>query len=308
MSEWTAADIPSQTGRTAVVTGTGGLGFEAALELARAGAEVVLAGRSPDKAYEAIEFVRYEHPEARISFEPLDLASLSSVAAFATRIEESHARLDLLLLNAGVVRTPERRLTEDGFELQFGTNYLGHFALTAHLFPLLLAAEAPRIVTTGSMAHTHVTLDFDDLQSEKRYDPTLAYARSKLASLMFAFELQRRSDIMGWGLTSLAAHPGIARTGATALDPDTGAFRKFLVATIGRLIIQPPQKAVQSLLFAATAPEAKPSGYYGPTKMGGIKGPVGPAPVTEEALDPGAATRLWTVSEQLTGTSFPPLP
>jgi NAD(P)-dependent dehydrogenase (short-subunit alcohol dehydrogenase family) len=212
-------EIPSQLGRTAVITGaTGGLGYETALALAKAGAEVILTGRDDQKGQSAIEKISREMPGAKTSYESVDLASLASIAAFAQRM---HARqsLDLLINNAGVMALPRRQTTADGFETQFGTNYLGHFALTARLMPLLRWATAPRVVNISSLAHRTGSIDFDDLQGARVYSPWKAYGQSKLAMLIFALELQRRSDASGWKLTSNAAHPGFARTNLFASGP-----------------------------------------------------------------------------------------
>ncbi|OYW34751.1 MAG: short chain dehydrogenase, partial [Rhizobiales bacterium 12-66-7] len=205
--------MPSQNGRTIVVTGTGGLGFHDALALARAGGDVIIAGRNPRKGSDAVARIRQSVKDARVSFEPVDLADLASVAAFGQRLCESRERVDTLINNAAVMTPPQRQTTTDGFELQFGTNYLGHFALSAHLLPLLSRGQDPRVVTLSSIAvRRNAAINFDDLQAEKAYRPMPVYAQSKLACLIFALELQRRSDEAGWGLTSIAAHPGISRT------------------------------------------------------------------------------------------------
>src|SRR4051812_23752088 len=214
-----STQVPSQLGRTAVVTGaTGGLGYEAALALAKAGAEVILTGRDDQKGRSAVEKIGHEVTGSNVSYEQLDLASLASVADFAQRMH-SRQSLDLLINNAGVMALPHRQTTADGFEMQFGTNYLGHFALTARLMPLLRGASAPRVVSVSSLAHRTGRIDFDDLQGARVYSPWKAYGQSKLAMLMFALELQRRSDAAGWNLTSNAAHPGFARTGLFASGP-----------------------------------------------------------------------------------------
>src|SRR3954466_12906388 len=213
------SDIPSQLGRTAVVTGaTGGLGYEAALALAKAGAEVILTGRDDQKGRSAVEKIGHEVTGSNVSYEQLDLASLASVADFAQRM---HARqsVDLLINNAGVMALPRRQTTADGFEMQFGTNYLGHFALTARLMPLLRRASGPRVVSLSSLAHRTGLIDFNDLQGARVYSPWKAYGQSKLACLMFALELQRRSDAAGWNLISNAAHPGFARTNLFTSGP-----------------------------------------------------------------------------------------
>ena len=186
MTRWTNTDIPSQHGRTAVVTGTGGLGYEDALALARAGCDVILAGRNPRKGADAVARIRGEVPPARIRFERVDLADLASIAAFGERIGKGRTSLDLLINNAGVMVPPQRQLTTDGFELQFGTNYLGHFALTAHLLPLLRNGKGARVISLSSVAAAQGRIDFDDLDASRSYKPMPVYAQSKLACLMFA--------------------------------------------------------------------------------------------------------------------------
>ena len=304
MAQWTTADIPNQTGRSAVVTGAGGLGYETALALARADAEVILAGRNPARGAESIARVRAQVPEANIRFAELDLASLASVAAFARRMAAEHGSLDLLVNNAGVMMPPRRRTTADGFELQFGTNYLGHFALTGLLLPLLRAARAPRVVEVSSIAHRRATIRFEDLQWERSYSPWRSYGQSKLAMLMFALELQRRSDAGGWGVMSLAAHPGIARTELFANGPGMSGAQKLIFGLVQPLISQSAAAGARPLLFAATAPQAVAGGYYGPRGFRELKGPVGPARIMPQAWDTGAAARLWEMSEQLTGVTF----
>ena len=212
MTRWTADDIASQEGRRALITGTGGLGYETALALARAGARVVLAGRNPKKGSDAVGAIKQAVPGASVQFRQVDLASLASVAAFAAAVAEDQDGLDLLVNNAGVMAPPNRLETSDGFELQFGTNYLAHFALTARLLPLLRRGRDPRVVTLGSVAARDGAINFDDLQAERDYRPMPVYSQSKLACLMFALELSRCSQASGWGVYSLAAHPGIART------------------------------------------------------------------------------------------------
>jgi NAD(P)-dependent dehydrogenase (short-subunit alcohol dehydrogenase family) len=207
----TQAEIPSQLGKTAVVTGsTGGLGYETVLVLAKTGAEIILTGRDDRKGQLALEKISREVVGARIFYEHLDLASLASIADFAQRMQVRQS-LDLLINNAGVMALPRRQTTADGFETQFGTNYLGHFALTARLMPLLRRASGPRVVSVSSLAHRTGFIDFGDLQGTRLYSPWKAYGQSKLACLIFALELQRRSDAAGWNLTSDAAHPGFAR-------------------------------------------------------------------------------------------------
>ena len=304
MHNWTASDIPSQEGRTAIVTGTGGLGFESALALARSGAHVILAGRNEHKGLEAINQIRHSVHDARVSFEQLNLASLDSIEAFAVRMLRTLPRLDLLINNAAVMTPPRRQTTADGFELQLGTNYLGHFALTALLLPLLRLGKSARVVSVSSIAARAGAIHFNDLQFEQAYKPMEAYGQSKLACLMFALELQRRSDAAGWGIESVAVHPGIARTdllinGAGAWSA-AGMARRFLW-----FLFQPAAHGALPTLFAATAPQAEGAAYYGPQRLGEVRGYPGPAKLPLPALDLEVATRLWTESERLTGFRFP---
>ncbi len=303
MANWTASDIPFQRGRTAVVTGTGGLGFEAVLALARTGAHVIIAGRNPSKGLAAAEKIRQNVLGANASFELLDLASLYSIDAFAERLWDSLGSLDLLINNAAVMAPPQRQVTSSGFELQFGTNYLGHFALTAQLLPLLRKGNQPRVVTLSSVAARNSAIDFDDLQSERRYKPMVAYGQSKLACLMFALELQRRSDAAGWGIQSIAAHPGISRTDLIPNGAGTqslaGWARRFLW-----FLFQPAAQGALPTLYAATSPQAQGGAYYGPDKLGETRGYPTVAKVPPQALDADSAARLWIESEHLTGTVF----
>lgn len=295
-------EIPSQLGRSAVVTGaTGGLGYETALALARAGSEVILTGRDDRKGQSAVEKISHEVSSARVSYERLDLASLASIADFSQRML-SRQSLDLLINNAGVMALPRRETTADGFEMQFGTNYLGHFALTAGLLPLLRKASEPRIVSVSSLAHRTAFIDFDDLQGARVYSPWKAYGQSKLAMLIFARELQRRSDAAGWNLISSAAHPGFSRTNLFASGPGglLSLASDFAAAFLG----QSATDGARPILFAATSPKAMPGAYYGPGGMGELRGSPGPALVMPQARDGAKAARLWDVSEKLVETSF----
>ncbi|WP_333585521.1 SDR family oxidoreductase [Phenylobacterium sp.] len=304
MSRWTAADIPSQHGKTAVVTGAAGLGFETARELARAGAHVVMASRNATKGAEAVARILSETPQASVRFESLDLGSLASVAGFADRLRSQTDGLDLLINNAGVM-TPQRRMeTEDGFEIQFGTNYLGHFALTARLLPLLVNAGQARVVTVSSIAARGGAIDFDDLQARRGYRPMPVYAQSKLACLMFALELQRRSQTQGWGIASIAAHPGVSRTGLLYNTPGgPGGLRRVMRAMLWFMFQPVPQGALPQL-FAATAPEAQGGGYYGPDGRAELNGFPAPARVPRPAQDVEACVRLWRLAQDLTGLRF----
>ena len=343
MPNWTVADIPSQIGKMAIITGaTGGLGYETTLELARAGAEVVLVGRSDEKGRGALRRILAQVPHAPLRFENVDLASLASVRSFASRILAEGRPIDLLVNNAGVMLPPKRRTTSDGFELQFGTNYLSHFALTAQLLPLLRRGQptAPaepglsqtgmprptaenqnrtaepaggsqavrpqaRVVNVSSLAHRQGGIRFDDLQFARRYIPWAAYAQSKLAMLMFALELQRRSDADGWGLMSNAAHPGVARTDLVKNGPGERSLVARVSTLFGPLISQTAAAGALPILFAAASPDAKAAGYYGPDGFQELKGAVAPAHIAAKAKDPAAVRKLWQVSEQLTGATWP---
>jgi NAD(P)-dependent dehydrogenase (short-subunit alcohol dehydrogenase family) len=295
-------DIPSQLGKTAIVTGaTGGLGYETALALARAGADVILTGRDERKGQSAIEKIGREVLGAKIAFESLDLANLAAVAAFAERMQ-ARPSLDLLINNAGVMALPRRQVTADGFEMQLGTNHLGHFALTARLLPLLRLASAPRVVSVSSLAHRTGSIDFGDLQGERHYSPWKAYGQSKLACLMFALELQRRSDAAGWKVTSIAAHPGFARTNLFSSGP--GGLLSMATDVAAPFFGHSAADGARPILFAATSPEAKPGSYYGPGGFSELRGSPARALIMPQARDMAATARLWEVSAKLTGTSF----
>jgi NAD(P)-dependent dehydrogenase (short-subunit alcohol dehydrogenase family) len=308
--DWTAADIPSQVGRRALITGANsGVGYGAALELARKGAHVLLACRDRARGEAALARLRVEIPSAAAEVVPLDLASLQSVREFADRELRLGAPLDLLINNAGVMAPKQRLETADGFELQFGTNVLGHFALTALLLPVLERAAAtglrPRAVTLASIAHKRGRLYFADLQSTESYSPMGAYQQSKLADLMFAFELDRRLRAAGSRVMSVAAHPGVASTNLFV----AGGFIERLVRrgvglAIGVLLNSEAQGALPTL-YAATSLEAADGGYYGPQGFLEMRGgDVGEAQVAAQALDQAAAARLWGECERLTGIAF----
>ncbi|WP_353068104.1 oxidoreductase [Tunturibacter empetritectus] len=304
MQTWTAADIASQTGKLVIVTGAmGGLGFETALELARAGAEVILAGRNKEKGSVATQRIRQQVASAKVHFEDADLGSLESIKAFASRMLNQGRPIDILINNAGVMAPPKRGSTIDGFELQFGTNHLGHFALTGRLLLLMLRCDQPRVVTVSSLMHRMGgDIHFDDLQWTSRYKPNAAYAQSKLANLLFTFELQRRSNANGWGLISNAAHPGAA---TTDLISNGAGMDKPLNMKFVSLIGHSAAAGALPTLYAATSPDAKPMSYYGPKGLFELKGAVGPAIVSGKAKDPATATRLWDVSEELTDVRWP---
>lgn len=304
--DWSVADIRNQAGKLAVVTGaTGGLGYEAALELARAGAEVILAGRNQAKGAEAIRRILTAVPAAKVQFSLVDLASLASVAAFADRLLTEGRAIDILINNAAVMANPKRQTTADGFELQFGTNYLSHFALTGRLLPLILASAHPSVVQVSSTAHRTGKIDFDDLQGARRYAPWKAYCQSKLAMLIFALELQRRSDAQGWKIRSNAAHPGFARTDLIANGPGANSLMSRLSPLMRRLLSHSAAEGALAILYAAIDPDAQPAGYYGPRDRFELRGPVVDAIVANAAKNVATARRLWEISEQLTGVSWP---
>ncbi len=300
--------IPRQAGRLALVTGaTGGIGFEVARALAAAGAEVVLGARDAGRSGAAMARIASEVPGARLHHLALDLADLRSVRAAAAALAVRHGRLDLLLGVAGVMALPHRHLTADGFEMQLGVNFLGPFALTALLMPLLRQAPAARVVTVTSLAARLGRLRFEDIQGAARYGPWRAYAQSKLAALCFAIELQRRSAAAGWGVASLAAHPGLAMTDlyAKALAADGGPKLITRLMRAGtRLLPHSAEAAARPILFAATAPEAQPGGHYGRCHLCEMTGGPAPARLPSAARDPALAARLWTMAEALTGTRF----
>jgi NAD(P)-dependent dehydrogenase (short-subunit alcohol dehydrogenase family) len=303
MSPWTTKEMPNQQGCLVIVTGTGGLGYEDALALAKAGADVILAGRNAAKGAEAVNNIRAEYPAAKVRFEELDLANLASIAAFGQRMQAELPQLDVLINNAGVMTPPDRRTTSDGFELQFGTNYLGHFALTAHLLPLLKQGRNPRVVNVCSVAARNGAIHFDNLQSERGYTPMVAYGQSKLANLMFSFELQRRSEAAGWGITSIAAHPGVSRTellhNGAGTTSRAGRIRSWMW-----FLFQPVAQGALPTLFAATSPDAKGGAYYGPNRLGETRGYPAPSRIPQQAQDTAVASRLWEESERLTKVSF----
>jgi protochlorophyllide reductase len=293
--------MPDLIGQIALVTGANsGLGLESARALLANGATVVLACRSLAKAEQARQVLvaagSAGSPDDRIELLELDLADLQSVARAADQVAARHSRLDVLLNNAGVM-APPRTLTRQGFELQFGVNHLGHFALTQRLLPLLLASASPRVVQVTSGAQYFGQLDFEDLQGERRYDRWKAYGQSKLANVVFAQELQRRYP----QLRSAAAHPGLARTNLqpTSVAANGSQLERLAYRFMGPLFQSAAQGALPQL-FAATAPEAEPGGHYGPSELGGIKGWPKAVPMAKAALDPAQGVRLWQVSEELT--------
>jgi NAD(P)-dependent dehydrogenase (short-subunit alcohol dehydrogenase family) len=293
---WSEAEIPDQSGRAAVVTGANsGIGYETARALAAKGARVVLACRSEARGRDAEARLRAAVPGADARFEALDLGSLASVRAFAEKLRAAEPRLDLLVNNAGVMMTPYGR-TADGFELQLGTNHLGHFALTGLLLDPLRATPRARVVNVSSAVHFVGRIDFDDLDGERSYGRTRAYAQSKLANLLFTLELQRRFEAAGADALAAAAHPGSTRTGLQQHAP----LMRALVA----LFSQAPPEGALPTLRAATAPDVRGGDYFGPSRFGGMIGPPALARRSPRARDAAAARRLWQVSEERTGVRY----
>jgi NAD(P)-dependent dehydrogenase (short-subunit alcohol dehydrogenase family) len=300
MTAWTEADIPSQTGRISVVTGANsGIGWNTALELARAGGEVILTARTAAKGSDAVERIRREVPRAKVRYELLDLASLRSVREFAARI--GGEKLDLLVNNAGVMRLPAREVTEDGFERQFGTNFLGPFALTLLLMPALKRSASPRVTTVSSGAADMglKRIRFEDMQWEQGYKPWKAYCQSKLADLLLMLELGRRSKAAGLGLVSNAAHPGYARTNLQTSGPgrELNALESFLTPFMSH----DAAHGALPTLRAATAKDALTGSYFAPEKRFHLVGDPVAVELPKPARDEAAAGRLWEAAERLTG-------
>jgi NAD(P)-dependent dehydrogenase (short-subunit alcohol dehydrogenase family) len=304
-AKWTAEQIPSQAGKTALVTGANsGIGYQAAVELARHGAYVLLGCRSVTKGQEALARLKAEVPGAKAELVELDMASLRSIRAFATAYVESGAALDLLINNAGVMALPTREVTEDGFERQFGTNHLGHFALTGLLLPALAKAPAARVVTVASLAHRNGKIDFNNLQSEKSYKPWYAYGESKLANILFAKELDRRAKAAGMGLVSVPVHPGVSVTNIIANGPGSKGPKMIVLKVLAPILMQPDTAGALPTLYAATAPGVKGGEYIGPDGFMEMKG----APVVvqpkPQGQDMAVAKKLWEASEAATGVSY----
>jgi NAD(P)-dependent dehydrogenase (short-subunit alcohol dehydrogenase family) len=301
-TKWTTEQIPDQTGRTAIVTGANsGLGLVSARELARRGASVVLACRNAEKGAAALEAISRVAPRARLELAALDLGSLTSVQAFAEQFRSTHDGLDLLLNNAGVM-APPRQVTAEGFELQFGTNHLGHFALTGRLIGAMEGREDARVVTLSSNAHKMGRIDFDDLQSERRYNRWRAYGQSKLADLMCALELDRRLRAADSTVKSLAAHPGYAATNLQSAAVPT--LDRIVMVFTNALAAQSADRGALPSLYAATEPGLEGGIYVGPDGIGEFRGHPRQVSPNGAARDEQVAARLWEVSEELTGVRY----
>jgi NAD(P)-dependent dehydrogenase (short-subunit alcohol dehydrogenase family) len=306
--------VPDLSGKLAVVTGANsGLGLGLATRLSAAGADVIMAIRNRAKGETAVEQIRATVPNAKLTIKSLDLSSLASVKALGEELTAEGRPIDILINNAGVMQPPNRETTADGFELQFGSNHLGHFALTGHLLPLLRAASRPRVTSLSSIAARTGGINFDDLQWEKSYNPTKAYSQSKSANLMFAIEFDRRSRQGGWGVVSNAAHPGLCKTNLQLSGPSQGKNSPTLLERFYRVsrqltpfMWQEIDEGILPALYAATSPEAKGEAFYGPhgfLELAG--GGVTDAKILDRARNEADCRRLWEISEQLTGVRYP---
>ncbi|MFC6646129.1 oxidoreductase [Granulicella cerasi] len=306
--KWTAANIPSQTGKTAVVTGANsGIGYQAALELARAGAHVLLGARDVGKGDVAAAKIRAAVPNANVEVVALDMASLSSIHSFAESFAARGVALEILINNAGVMAIKDRELTVDGFEKQMGTNHLGHFALTGLLLPQLLYSRdesSPRVVTVASLAHRGGKIELDNLNAETGYTPWGAYNNSKLANILFARELHRRLQGRALSLKSLAVHPGVSKTNIFQNGLKGKDLKSLIMSSVGGFMMQDDAMGALPTLFAATAPEARGGQYIGPDGFMAFKGYPTVEQPKPQALDDDMARKLWEKSEELTGVKY----
>jgi NAD(P)-dependent dehydrogenase (short-subunit alcohol dehydrogenase family) len=302
-TKWTTAEIPDQSGRVAVVTGANtGLGFWTAAALADKGAHVVLAVRDIDKGKDAAAKITTNNPKAVVNVQQLDLTSLDAIRDAADELRAAHQRIDLLINNAGVMYT-DKGTTKDGFELQFGTNHLGHFALTGLLLDRLLPVEGSRVVTVSSIGHRILAkIHFDDLQADRSYNRVAAYGQSKLANLMFTYELQRRLTLKGAPTVALAAHPGGSNTELTRNIP---GVIKPIADVVWPLFSQSAEMGALPTLRAATDPAAQGGQYYGPDGIGEQRGHPKVVQSSKQSHDEAQQRRLWEVSEELTGVTYP---
>jgi NAD(P)-dependent dehydrogenase (short-subunit alcohol dehydrogenase family) len=290
---------------TAVVTGAnGGIGYHTALHLARSGAKLILGCRDQVRGADAVLRIMKEVPNSVVELSILDLSSLESVEKFANRLQANNASLDLLVNNAAVMALPQRTLSKDGYEMQFATNHLGHFALTARLMPLLLASPAARVVTVSSIAHRYGKIDFNNLQGEQNYEGWNAYGTSKLANLLFAFELARRAKASGKNLLSLAAHPGVAKTNILASGPQRGpkVLRTYISEIFTQFFAQTDAEGALPVVHACQSPDVQNGDYFGPDGFAEVSGKPTKVQAKPHALEEDTAKKLWDISEQLTHT------
>jgi NAD(P)-dependent dehydrogenase (short-subunit alcohol dehydrogenase family) len=300
-SKWTAADVPDQSGRVAIITGANsGLGYDTAAVLAAKGAHVVLAVRHLDKGNEAVDRIKKASPNAVVSLQELDLTSLDSVHKAADALRANYPRIDLLINNAGVMYVPTRETTKDGFEMQFGTNHLGHFALDGLLLENLLGVEGSRVVTVSSVGHRILArIHFDDPQLQRKYNRVEAYGQSKLSNLLFTYDLQRRLAAKGAPTVALAAHPGVADTELMRHLPG------FIPDFTWKPFAQPVEKGALGTLRAATDPAAQGGEYYGPDGIGELRGNPKVVKSSAQSHNEDIQRRLWSLSEELTGVTYP---
>ncbi len=307
MSEkWTTADMPDLSGKKMIVTGANsGVGYEAARAFAEKGAHVVFACRSREKAEAAVAHLREQAPAVSVEIMLLDLADLGSVTAFAQQYNARHGRLDILVNNAGVMAIPYRR-TADGFEMQYGTNHLGHFALTGQLLALLLATAGARVVTVSSNLHRTGQINFDDLQSKESYNKRAAYNQSKLANLLFAYELQRRLAGAGHEVISVGAHPGYSATNLQYAGPslEQSSLQHGLISVANALFAQSSEMGALPTLYAATAPDVNGCDYIGPGGFIHMRGYPVKELSSKASYEETAARRLWAISEEMTGVRY----
>jgi len=312
MSNWTEADIPDLTGKTIVVTGANsGIGYEAARALAQKNASVVTGCRNPEKGGAAIEAIRKVKPDARVELAQLDLASLASVRSFAERVAKQHPRIDVLINNAGIMAVPWRA-TEDGFESQMGTNHLGHFALTGLLLGRLVEGGHSRVVSVSSAVHTMAkfgSLDAEDLRFEHGYSKWVAYGRSKMANLLFTYELERRLERHKLAVAAVACHPGYAATNLQSVGPEmSGSVIEKAIMSFGNAVFAQHQRdGALPTLYAATSPDVRGGDFVGPSKMRNMFGAPKKQRSNRMSHDETLAKKLWDTSVQLTGVNFGPL-
>ncbi|MBQ8962136.1 MAG: SDR family NAD(P)-dependent oxidoreductase [Ruminococcus sp.] len=302
---WNPEHLPSQKGKSIIITGgTSGIGYESALALCSCGADVTIAARNPEKGNAVIGKIISAYPDSQIQFMELDTSDQNSVHCFSEKWLTDNKRIDTLILNAGISNVPNREITSDGFERQLATNYLGHFALTAMLFPAMQDSSDARIIATSSLAHKRTTLNLDDLQLKESYTPMKGYAQSKLAVLTFILELARRLKDSGCDIKAIPIHPGVAATDITRGGDKASPIRHRFAKTMFGIIGQSAKHGAYPILYAATSEQATSGIFYGPSGAGERKGLPAKAKIAPFAQDRETAIRLWDESEKLTGVSF----